>query len=161
MDQRAPTLRTLISSALVPANALLLSGACARRSLTDRDQGGGHIPTGGTAGTEAPDTAGRSGGMSSGSGGTGAAIKHALEIGGAEVAARLRDAISEDRPSLCPASSTPTRWIWNHYGRLTPEQEQAVLEETWRDVITPTLELLLGPATHIAATSGSRVAAST
>jgi hypothetical protein len=85
-------------------------------------------------------------------------VKHTLEVGGAEVAARLRDAISEARPTLGSASSTPTEWIWNHYGRLTPEQEQVVVEQTWRDVIEPALELLLGPATRVTATSSSGMA---
>jgi hypothetical protein len=70
MHRGAPSLRRLIFSALLPANALLLSGACSGSSVTEGDQRGGHASTGGTAGTEDHDTAGRSGSVSSSSGDT-------------------------------------------------------------------------------------------
>jgi hypothetical protein len=85
------------------------------------------------------------------------AVKQALEIGGAEVAEALREAIGKEslapRVAACPS---PHPEVWNHYGRLTPEQEQTVLEATWREVIEPALALLLDPAPHSVATGASR-----
>jgi hypothetical protein len=74
-------------------------------------------------------------------------VKHALELGGAEVARAVRAVLDEGAvlPEGCPSRSTPLE-VWNHYGRLTSVQEQSVIEETWREVIAPALELLLEPS---------------
>jgi hypothetical protein len=73
-------------------------------------------------------------------------VKHALELGGAEVARALRAALAEGAPLPDERPSRSSRLeVWNHYGRLTSLQEQGVIEETWREVIAPALELLLEP----------------
>jgi hypothetical protein len=79
-------------------------------------------------------------------------VKHALDLGGAEVARAIRAALDEGAPLPAerPSRSTPLE-VWNHYGRLTSVQEQGVIEETWREVIAPALELLLEPFTLRAA----------
>jgi hypothetical protein len=87
--------------------------------------------------------------------------RHSLELGGAEVVDALRAAKNEATPTARLGADPVTRPdLWNHFGRLTPEQEQAVLDETWREVIEPALSLLLRGTDAAVVPSACRAVAS-
>lgn len=53
--------------------------------------------------------------------------------------------------AFVPAEQTslvPTD-VWNHYGRLTASQRRCVVDEAWRDVIAPAVQLLCGEPVYV------------
>jgi hypothetical protein len=73
-------------------------------------------------------------------------LRHAVERGGAAVMERLQLA-SAAAPRTVPSRQVDVpAEVWNHYGRLTSEQEQAVVEQTFRQLIDPAVAALLRPS---------------
>jgi hypothetical protein len=73
-------------------------------------------------------------------------LRYAVDRGGSQVLESLRDALSRAPRALAARESSASAETLNHYGRLTPQQERQVVEETWREVIAPAAALLLEPS---------------
>lgn len=73
-------------------------------------------------------------------------LRYAVDRGGSRVVDSLREAFSRAPRTLAARESSVAAETLNHYGRLTPEQESAVVAETWREVIAPAVTLLFTPS---------------
>jgi hypothetical protein len=78
-------------------------------------------------------------------------LRYAVEQGGSEVVRRVRQALSSAPRSIPPRPVGAPAPVWNHFGRLTFEQEQVVVEETWRQLLEPALAVLCPEPDHRAA----------
>lgn len=71
-------------------------------------------------------------------------LRYAVDRGGANVVERLRSAARGAPRQLAEPTSRMPADVWNHYGRLTSEQQRRAVDEAWREVIAPAVQLLCG-----------------
>lgn len=71
-------------------------------------------------------------------------LRYAVDRGGQQVVESLRAAAAAAPRTLSEPSVAAPNEVWNHYGRLTPEQQRAVVSEAWDSVISPAIALLCG-----------------
>jgi hypothetical protein len=69
-------------------------------------------------------------------------LRYAVERCGPQVIARLQAALADASRATAPVATSVPPQVWNHYGRLTPDQEHEVIERTWNEVILPAFTLL-------------------
>jgi len=66
-------------------------------------------------------------------------LRYAVQQGGSAVVERVQQALVVASRTLPSRQVDVPAEVWNHHGRLTSEQEQTVVEQTWRELIDPAI----------------------